>query len=120
MWPAYTGSTELAITEVLPYCNDDSITPKEDWVELHNTGSSPLNISRWSVLNADGDRRFVRTSDLWTEANSTPSDLLQPGERAVFTMDKWLLSGLGDSFDLLHPDGDVVGRAVWTLSLIHI
>ncbi len=114
VWPAYTGSTELAITEVLPYCNDDSITPTEDWVELHNTGSSPLNISRWSVLNADGDRRFVRLSDLWTEANATPSDLLQPDERAVFTMDEWILSGLGDAFDLLHPDGDAVDRAVWT------
>ena len=97
VWPAYTDSTNLVVTEVLPYCNDDSLTPTEDWVEVMNEGLEPLNISRWSVLNSDGERRFIRLDSLWS-ANSTPKVVLQPGERAVFLMDEWMLTGLGDSF----------------------
>jgi len=115
VWPAYTGSTDLAITEVLPYCNDDSIEPTEDWVEVHNQGTTPLNISRWSVLNADGDRRFIRLSNLWAGGNETPKVVLQPDERAVFTMEEYMLTGLGDAFELLHPDGDSVASAAWVV-----
>ena len=97
VWPAYTGSTDLAITEVLPYCNDDSIEPTEDWVEVHNQGTTPLNISRWSIMTADGDRRFIRLNSLWAGENETPSVLLQPDERAVFTMEEYVLTGLGDA-----------------------
>jgi phosphatidylserine/phosphatidylglycerophosphate/cardiolipin synthase-like enzyme len=114
VWPAYTGSLSLAVTEVLPYCNDDSIIPNEDWVEVHNTGSTPLNISRWSVLNADGERRFMRLNDIWADTNQTAKVELLPDERAVFLMDAWMLTGLGDSFELLHPDGDIVTNVAWT------
>ena len=115
VWPAYTGSTDLAITEVLPYCNDDSIEPTEDWVEVHNQGTTPLNISRWSIMTSDGDRRFIRLNSLWAGANETPEVLLQPDERAVFTMEEYVLTGLGDAFDLLHPDGDTVATAAWVV-----
>ena len=114
VWPAYTDSTNLVVTEVLPYCNDDSLTPTEDWVEIMNEGLEPLNISRWSVLNSDGERRFIRLDSLWS-ANSTPKVVLQPGERAVFLMDEWMLTGLGDSFDLLHPDGESVQTVSWSV-----
>jgi len=115
VWPTYTGSTDLAITEVLPYCNDDSIEPNEDWIEVHNQGTTPLNISRWSVLTADGDRRFMRLNSLWADENQTAKVVLQPDERAVFTMDEFILTGLGDAFDLLHPDGDSVTGAAWVV-----
>ena len=113
-WPAYADSTALTVTEVLPYCNDDSILPTEDWVEVMNDGPTPLNISRWSILNADGERRFVRLDSLWS-ANETPVTMLETGERAVFLMDEWMLSGLGDTFDLLHPDGDSVQSVTWSV-----
>ena len=115
VWPAYTDSTELAITEVLPYCNDDSIEPTEDWVEVHNQGTTPLNISRWSVLTADGDRRFMRLDSMWADEGQTAKVVLQPDERAVFIMDEYILTGLGDAFELLHPDGDAVTSAAWVV-----
>ena len=98
-----------------PYCNDDSIEPTEDWVEVHNTGSTPLNVSRWSVLNADGERRFMRLDSLWAPSNTTAKEVLNPGDRAVFVMDEYILTGLGDAFQLLHPDGDAVTGASWTV-----
>ena len=115
VWSPYSGSTSLAITEILPYCNDDSIEPTEDWVEVHNTGSTPLNVSRWSVLNADGERRFMRLDSLWAPSNTTAKEVLNPGDRAVFVMDEYILTGLGDAFQLLHPDGDAVTGASWTV-----
>ena len=115
VWAPYTDSTDLAITEVLPYCNDDSIEPTEDWVEVHNTGATPLNISRWSVVNAEGERRFMRLDSLWAEGNQTAKVVLNPGERAVFVMDEYVLTGLGDAFDLLDPDGVSVDSASWTV-----
>ena len=115
VWAPYTDSTDLAITEVLPYCNDDSIEPTEDWVEVHNTGATPLNISRWSVVNAEGERRFMRLDSLWAEGNQTAKVVLNPDERAVFVMDEYVLTGLGDAFDLLDPDGVSVDSASWTV-----
>ena len=115
VWAPYTDSTDLAITEVLPYCNDDSIEPTEDWVEVHNTGATPLNISRWSVVNAEGERRFMRLDSLWAEENQTAKVVLNPDERAVFVMDEYVLTGLGDAFDLLDPDGVSVDSASWTV-----
>ncbi|MEC7599850.1 MAG: lamin tail domain-containing protein, partial [Candidatus Thermoplasmatota archaeon] len=115
VWAPYSDSTDLAITEVLPYCNDDSIEPTEDWVEVHNTGATPLNISRWSVVNAEGERRFMRLDSLWTEGNQTAKVVLNPDERAVFVMDEYVLTGLGDAFDLLDPDGVSVDSASWTV-----
>ena len=114
-WPAYNGSTQLRITEVLPYCQDDSINPVEDWIEILNTGNVPINISRWSVLTAQGDRRFIRLDKLWAEENMTAQVVLAPNQRAVFTMNEWILTGLGDSFSLLHPDGDAVDSSSWTV-----
>ncbi len=114
-WAAYAGPMTLSVTEVLPYCNDDSIEPNEDWIEVHNTGTAPLNISRWSVLTADGDRRFLRLSDLWSETNATAKVELLPDERGVFLMDEWMLTGLGDAFSLLDPDGGTVDSVSWTV-----
>ena len=66
-------------------------------------------------MTSDGDRRFIRLNSLWAGANETPEVLLQPDERAVFTMEEYVLTGLGDAFDLLHPDGDTVATAAWVV-----
>ena len=109
-WAAYNGSTEVMLTEILPYCNDESIAPVSDWFEVHNVGSEAVNLSRWSVQNNDADRRFIREGTLWNA-----SDLnLAPGERAVVQTDAWIVSGLGDRVHLLQPDGGIVDTAVWT------
>ncbi len=115
VWPAYSGPTSLRLSEISPYCGDGSLTPSEDWVEVLNTGQNELNISRWSIVNGDGDRRFFRTDSLWNEqANATATTMLQPDERAVFLMDVWMISGLQDTIQLLHPDGQVVDTATWS------
>ena len=114
-WPAYSGSVNATVTEVLAYCNDDSIDPTEDWIEFMNTGDDVLNLSRWRIDTIDQDRRFIRYDSMWNATEGWEATLVQPGERAVFLMDKSMLTGLGDSFTLSNPDGVPMATAQWSI-----
>lgn len=115
-WSAYNGSTDVAITEILPYCNDDSIEPFEDWVEVHNIGSEVVNLSRWSLMSGDGSKRFIRTDAIWNPNTTLPNTThLEVGERAVILMDEWVLTGLGDAIALSDPDNNEIAYASWTV-----
>ena len=113
VWPAYSGSHELTLTEILAYCDDDSVNPVEDWIEVMNTGDEDINMSRWRIDSDDGDRRFLRTSSMWNM--STDTMMLAPQERAVFLMDDDIISGLGDQLVLSDPDGTPVQTAQWNI-----
>ena len=115
VWPAYTGSSNVIMTEILPYCDDESIDPDADWVELFNTGMEDINLSRWSIASPEDHRRFMRTDSMWANGSATSSTVLAAGERALFLMDDDVLSGLGDSAELLNPDGDLIQSASWTM-----
>ena len=103
VWPMYAGTHDLVITEILAYCNDDSVDPVEDWIEVMNNGTIELNLSRWRIDANDGDRRFFRTTSMWN--HSDDSMMLAPQERAVLLMEKNVISGLGDQLQLSDPDG---------------
>jgi phosphatidylserine/phosphatidylglycerophosphate/cardiolipin synthase-like enzyme len=111
IWAEYSGSNDLVLTEALAYCNDDSITPVEDWIEVMNNGTEDLNISRWRIDTASEDRRFLRSTSMWNQS----SMVLAPQERAVLLMDDDVLSGLSDQFSLSNPDGLVADMAQWSI-----
>jgi len=113
VWPMYAGTHDLVLTEILAYCNDDSIDPLEDWVEVMNVGTLDLNLSRWRVDSSDGDRRFFRTTSMWNQTDD--SMLLAPQERAVLLMENNVISGLGDQLQLSDPDGNSVQMAQWNI-----
>ena len=113
VWPAYSDSSDLAITEILAYCNDDSVNPLEDWIEVMNVGTSDLNMSRWRIDSNDGDRRFFRTASMWNQSDD--SMILAPQERAVLLMENNVISGLGDQLQLSDPDGNPVLSAQWNI-----
>ena len=83
-WPEYTGTENVSVTEVLAYCNDDSIEPVEDWIEFENTGDEVLNLSRWRIDTIDQERRFIRADAMWNSTENWEATHLQPGARAVF------------------------------------
>lgn len=114
-WPAYTGSQNVTMTEILPYCNDGTVSPAADWIEFMNTGNEDINLSRWSITSPVDDRRFIRLDTMWMDNSTTSSTILEAGARALFLMDDDVLSGLGDSVDLLNPDGDFIQSANWTI-----
>ena len=113
VWPEYTESDDLIVTEILASCSDDSVNPTEDWIEVMNNGSQDLNLSRWRIDTAD-NRVFFRTSSMWSQSNS--SMVLAPLERAVLLMEDDVFSGQGDSFELSNPDGELIHTIAWSLS----
>mgnify|MGYP003732703563 CR=1 FL=1 len=115
VWPVYNGSDNITMTEILPYCDDNTIDPSADWIEFLNTGNEDVNLSRWSIVSSEDDRRFMRINTMWMDNATTSSTMIAGGERALFLMDDDVLSGLGDSVDLLNPDGDVIQSASWTI-----
>ena len=116
VWPAYAGSENVSVTEVLAYCSDDSIDPAEDWIEILNTGSEDLDLNRWRIDTIDEERRFIRIDSVW---NTTDLDvnatIVQPGQRAVFLMDDDILTGLGDGFILSNPAGVPITTVQWSI-----
>ena len=116
VWPTYADSEDVVVTEVLAYCNDDSIEPVEDWIEFHNTGSEELNLSRWRIDTIDEERRFIRSNAIWNATDEGwNATVMQPGERIVFMMDKGVLTGLGDGFTLSNPDGVPKTTVQWSI-----
>ena len=115
VWPVYTESESVIVTEVLASCDDDSIEPLEDWIEFKNTGDDVLNLSRWRIDTIDQDRRFIRADSMWNATEGWDATLVQPGARAVFLMDKSMLTGLGDSFTLSNPDGVPIETVQWSI-----
>lgn len=115
LWPEYSASEELEITEILPYCNDNSVSPADDWVELHNTGTEPINLSRWRFDTIGEDRVFIREDNIWLDGINPQIEILLPQERAVILLDNWIVTGLGDSITLSNPDGKAIDSATWTV-----
>ena len=107
----YSGATTIEVTEILAYCSDGSISPLDDWVEVFNNGSEVIDLSAWRMISEDGDLIHLRPARLW---NSSSMEI-QPGERLVFTMQNWFLSGLGDSLFLEDPDGNNVDFVGWNI-----
>mgnify|MGYP001594067055 FL=1 len=113
-WPEYIGSEDLEITEILPYCNDGSVSPADDWVELHNTGIEPINLSRWRFDTVGEDRVFIREDKIWVNGVNPEINMLLPQERAVILLNNWIVSGLGDAISLSNPDGKMIDTATWS------
>ena len=47
VWPVYTESESVIVTEVLASCDDDSIEPLEDWIEVSVGLYSPFCSAFW-------------------------------------------------------------------------
>ena len=113
VWPAYVGSNQLVLTEALAACDDDSLVPGEDWIEVMNAGTEDLNMSRWRIDTIDEERRFIRSASMWNFTES--SMMLAPQERAVLQMDNHVLSSPADQLTLSNPDGVAIDSAQWNI-----
>jgi hypothetical protein len=106
MWPAAVLAGDLIINEVS--------VQNGGWVELKNTGSSPVSLQGWEIMNSGG-------------SDALPDVVVQPGaylviaaSRAaradVYLADGSIGSGLvssGDMLALVDADGGVVDILNW-------
>ena len=114
IWPEYTESENVLVTEIATSCDLPTFQPAADWIEVYNDGESEVNLSRW-ILQTDYSsnplmgRQFIDASMVW---DSTSTDvLLQPMERMVVELEHDIFGpDLDDvsAMNLLNPDGDLV------------
>ena len=108
----YIGDTTIEITEILAHCSDGSIIPGDDWIEVLNNGTQSIDLSAWRMISSDGELMHMRPSWQWNDT----SMVIMPGDRYVFTVPNWFISGLGDSVTLEDPDGNVVDFVEWNIT----
>ncbi|MGY8701755.1 MAG: lamin tail domain-containing protein, partial [Candidatus Poseidoniales archaeon] len=112
----YTGPTTILMNEVLPHCYDDSVSPVDDWVELYNSGTEAVNLSRFSLVASDGDTIVIRDDKIWNGSTGNIT-ILQAGEYAVILGPTNFALGYGDSIDLLDPNGNYLQSMSWTTTV---
>ena len=114
VWPAYSGSEDIIVTEIATACELPTFQPAADWIEFYNHGTSDINLSRW-MLHADYTtnplmgRQFIDASMLWE--STAESTIVSPMERVVVELQHDIFGpDLDDvsSLNLLNPDGELV------------
>ena len=114
VWPAYSGSEDITVTEIATACELPTFQPAADWIEFYNHGTSDINLSRW-MLHADYTtnplmgRQFIDASMLWE--STAESTIVSPMERVVVELQHDIFGpNLDDvsSLNLLNPDGELV------------
>lgn len=94
---------DVAINEI------ESNGDATDWIEVVNTGSTPVDLSGWSVMDDDPLGHADQTTPL---AEGT---VVAPGERFVFDQNTHFVFGLGngDTVTLRDADGTTVDEHVY-------
>ncbi|MDX6611817.1 MAG: hypothetical protein QOD75_1003, partial [Blastocatellia bacterium] len=74
------GSSSVVISQVYGGGGNSGSTFKNDFIELYNRGSSPVNLSGWSVQFAGATATFQATSPLdGSPLTTNLSGIIQPG-----------------------------------------
>ena len=109
VWPEYTDSNDLVITEYLGFCGQMGHI-YNDWFEVLNNGTSPINLSRWRI-DTESERFFitklaaVNDSDQYDIApDSFISTVVNPGEYALVSVPNKYLMPI-ETIDFYNPDG---------------
>lgn len=115
VWPEYTGSDDVIVTEYVGWCDNDD-TNYNDWIELYNNGTTPVDLVRWRV-DTDNKRFFITklaelnlSNNYDIRDNHSLSTVLNPGEYTLISLPRSVLMPI-DQLSLFDPDGNLVSSA---------
>ena len=122
----YTGSVDLVISEVMPQCDSDSWGIGGDWIELHNTGTESINLSRW-ILSNDGENQFREALSIRPEyllyfdeevITETQNKLiLEAGNHVIVRPEtNGLMSNYNEKISLFDPNLNLRQEVTWVES----
>lgn len=118
----YTGGLDIEISEAMPQCTAGSLALDGDWLELYNAGSEAINLSRWLVVNDNGDTIVLRNSYLIHFTDGLPDGradwgTLVPGAYVVVKPENnGFLSNFLEMVDLRDPNQNVRQEVRWYTS----
>ncbi len=109
------SSAEMAITRLEPDApGDDSQNPNGEWVEVTNEGSSPIELTGWSLRDESSQHRFEFPVGFQLGSGDKVRVLSgcgnAAGDQLYWCGDDPIWSNRGDTAYLLDPSGNVVDR----------
>ena len=105
------------MTEVMPNpwpSADNATWPGGEWVELHNPGTTSVDLTDWHILDAALNK--LRLDGVSTYlADGTTTTVLPAGTRAIVALNGTSMLNNGqERLDLMWPNETIAQRAEWT------
>jgi len=91
--PSFDYSEKILLSEFLPYPEND----KSEWIELYNNGDSTVNLTGWSL--ADANNHSLKIPD---------QSKIYPRQYLVISLSRSFLNNDGDQIKLIWPDGQII------------
>ena len=118
---SYACTGTICLNEAMPNPSstpDDAAWPGGEWAEIINTGSSPVDVSSWTLENRVGKiLNFDSSSIVGYEAGNSSTWTIQPGDWMVLARNAstnfWLTNSQED-LTLKDASGIAVDQASWT------
>ncbi len=107
-------SSDIQFTEVMPNASDDGQSfPTGEWVEIHNNGSSNVDLSGWKIVDGMGNETMIDTSSLVVNSSQSAT-IINAGERRLVQFDQD--TRLWDEYNhlvLFNNTGNIIDLAWW-------
>ena len=101
---AMTCSGDICLNEALPNPNgyDDATWPNGEWMEIHNSGQTPMDVLNWKLENKAGKiLEFNSTTIVGYQAGNSNSWTIQPGDYMVIARNGYANFYLTNTFDYI-------------------
>ena len=114
---AMACSGTVCLNEALPNPNglDDDTWPNGEWMEIYNSGTSPVNVLSWKLVNkASKTLTFDSSSIVGYQAGNANSWTIQPGDYMVIARNgssNFYLTNSADWITLEDSSGNVIDQA---------
>ena len=119
---ALACSGTVCLNEALPNPNgyDDDTWPNGEWMEIYNTGTTPVDVLNWKLVNkASKTLDFNSSSIVGYQAGNSSSWTIQPGDFMVIARNgsaNFYLTNTNDYITMEDTSGNVIDQASWNFS----
>lgn len=117
-------SGDICLNEALPNPNgfDDAAWPNGEWLEIHNSGNTTVDVLGWYFTNkASKIMYFNETTIVDYDANNASSWEIEPNEYMVIARNAlsssiFYVANTNDIITLYNDAGTSLDQATWTFS----
>ena len=119
---ALACSGTVCLNEALPNPTgyDDDTWPNGEWMEIYNTGSTPVDVLNWKLVNkASKTLEFNSSSIVGYQTGNSSSWTIQPGDYMVIARNgyaNFYLTNTNDYITMEDSSGNVIDQASWNSS----
>jgi phosphatidylserine/phosphatidylglycerophosphate/cardiolipin synthase-like enzyme len=121
---AMACSGTICLNEALPdpSGNDHATWPNGEWMEIYNSGSTPVDVLNWKLVNKNSKvLDFDSTTIVGFQSNNSSTWTIQPGDYMVIARNGipnsvFTLTNSNDFITMEDSSGNVIDQASWNSS----